>query len=181
MPSSPTRMQPKRGSHAHRAAQKVREGMRAQWHRFFILMERAGVHVTPVHYYSGLPNISGLKKSGRAWRKRSSLSGIEIDLNAQAENLERICLPFRSEYGGLSVYDWAAERNGEPGYGEIESQALHSFVRHFRPRRIVQVGCGLATHCILRAVEMNESPCEFTCIEPYPNSGLKAARGIHLI
>ncbi len=104
-----------------------------------------------------------------------------MDLAQQIQYLSQICLPFQREYEGLTLYWDAVKENGEPGYGEIESQALHAFARHYKPRRIIQVGCGLATYCLVHALALNGPPYEISCIEPYPNDALKRCKQITLI
>jgi hypothetical protein len=160
---------------------RVKDGLKAGWHEMFLLFEKMGVHLTPVHFYSGLPKLSDLKKHPDRWMKRSELPGIVVDLEGQLEILRRACLPFQNEYKGLSFYREAVRRNGESGYGEIESQALHGFARFYKPGRIVQVGCGVATHCLNQAMALNKTLCELICIEPFPNEGLKKSNSITLI
>ena len=134
---------------------------------------RFGIYILPVHYYAAVPNILELEKTKDVWAKKSELPGISIDLNEQANNLRTICLPYRNEYAGNKVY-----RAYGPGYGYIEAQALHAVIRHYKPRRVIEVGSGASTYCTLSALEMNKNEMglasEITCIEPYPSDRLKA-------
>ncbi len=164
-----------------RLDREARNVAKAAWHRAFRALERVGVHVTPVHFYSGLPRVGELARRPEWWKARSGLPGLSIDLEAQLDALGSACVPFQGEYRGLDLYREAVKRNGEEGYGPIESQALHGFVRCCRPRRVVQIGCGVATHCAMRALDLNAQAYELTCIEPYPNNGLKQVSGIRLI
>jgi hypothetical protein len=159
----------------------ARESAKRVWHRGFLLLERAKIHVTPVHFYVGLPNVAELARNRAHWAKRSSLPGIVMDADEQVRFLEKTCLPFQAEYTGLSHYSAAAKMNGDFGYGEIESEALHGIMRSIKPRRVIQIGCGLATHCMLSASKLNETPTEILCIEPYPNDGLKSCSDIELV
>lgn len=160
---------------------RIKERLKSCWHRLFLTFEKLGVHIVPVHFYTGLPIISYLQKHPGQWINRSPLPGIKVNLPEQVQNLSQVCLPFQNEYQGLSIYWDAVKKNGEAGYGEIESQVLHGFVRHYKPRRIIQIGCGLATHCLVHAVGLNGTPCEVSCIEPYPNAALKSLKPISLI
>jgi hypothetical protein len=60
----------------------------------------------------------------------------------------------------------------------LDAAALHGVIRHYRPRRILEVGCGLSTLAALRATAMNAAeapglpPCEHICIEPYEHPWL---------
>jgi hypothetical protein len=160
---------------------RVRDHLKAAWHKLFLGFERLGIHITPVHFYGGLPNVAYLRAHQQDWLTRSELPGVSADVDAQIAHLQAACLPFQPEYADLAIYHSAVQRNGEAGYGPIESQALHGFIRFFRPRRIVQVGCGVATYCLLEAVERNGSECKIVCIEPFPNASLRDSRTIELI
>lgn len=159
----------------------AREGVKRAWHRAFLLLERAKIHVTPVHFYSGLPSVGELAKNREQWAPRSSLPGIEMDADAQVRFLEETCLPYQGEYVGFPHYAAAVKKNGDVGYGEIESQALHGIIRSLRPPRVIQVGCGVATHCMLAASALNETPTAIHCIEPYPNEGLRSCAEVELV
>lgn len=159
----------------------ARESVKRAWHRAFLLLERAKIHVTPVHFYSGLPTVGELARNKEHWAARSSLPGIEMDADAQVRFLEEHCLPYQGEYAGLGHYAAAVKTNGDVGYGEIESQALHGIIRSLAPARVVQVGCGVATHCMLAASRLNETPTAIHCIEPYPNEGLKGCAEVELV
>src|SRR5260370_31468841 len=164
-----------------RLDREARNVAKAAWHRAFRALERVGVHVTPVHFYSGLPRVGEVARRPEWWKARSGLPGLSIDLEAQLDALGSACVPFQGEYRGLDLYREAVKRNGEEGYGPIESQALHGFVRCCRPRRVVQIGCGGATPWPKRALDLNPQAYQLTCIEPHPNNGAKQASAIRPI
>ena len=146
------------------------------------LFSRFGVHVLRAHYYSCVPDIRELASTKSSWAKKSTLPGIDADLDAQVKALREICLPFQQEYAGNSVY--LSALSSGPGFGYIEAQALHGFVRHVKPKRIVEVGSGVSTKCSLAALKKNASegsPGKITCIEPYPYPWLKESNEIELI
>jgi predicted O-methyltransferase YrrM len=138
---------------------------------------RFGVHILPVHYYSPVPNILELAKTREIWAQKSQLPGIPINLDEQAANLRDICLPYQHEYAGNRIYLEGVANHFGPGYGYIEAQALHAVMRYYKPRRIVEVGSGVSTYCILAAVKMNEKETgqstSITSIEPYPSRKLR--------
>ena len=73
------------------------------------------------------------------------------------------------------AHEAACRRNGEPGFGRIESRFLYAFVRANRPARIIQVGCGVSTAVCLAAIADARYPGKVTCIEPYPTDFLLEA------
>ena len=146
---------------------------------------RLGVHVTPVHHYSSLPNIAELRNSMDEWRYPSELPGILVDLDAQAENLKTMVAPFEPEFRGNAMYKRAVAEQYGPGYGPIEAQALHGFLRHNKPRHIIEVGSGVSTFCTLEAISKNRDEtgekCSMMCIEPYPYDWLKGSPDVTLM
>lgn len=146
---------------------------------------RFGIHILPVHYYSAVPNILELQRTRDVWAKKSELPGVSVNLDEQAANLQVICMPYQSEYAGNKFYKEAVSNHFGPGYGYIEAQALHGFIRHYKPKRIVEVGSGVSTYCMLKAYEMNAKEIgqksKIVSIEPYPSSRLRTLPGIELI
>jgi hypothetical protein len=65
--------------------------------------------------------------------------------------------------------------NGETGYGQIEAEFLHCFVSKVKPRRILQIGCGVSTAVCLRAATEANYVAQIACIEPYPTQFLSDA------
>jgi hypothetical protein len=145
---------------------------------------KVGLCVIPVHYYSPVPNILELEKTKNIWAKKSEMPGIAIDLDEQIENLRSVCLPYQNEYSGNHIYNAALAEGLGPGFGYIEAQALHGFVRYFKPRIVIEVGSGVSTFCSLKALKMNMAETgenfELTCVEPYPAKSLERLGGITL-
>lgn len=59
---------------------------------------------------------------------------------------------------------------GDYAFGDAAS--LYSMIRHFRPRRLIEIGCGRSTQVAIKAHAANAadaapSSCEHICIEPY--------------
>jgi hypothetical protein len=54
-----------------------------------------------------------------------------------------------------------------------------------KPKRIIEVGGGVSTACMLHAVQVNSSEgspeCELTCIEPFPTPALSETLGIEMV
>jgi predicted O-methyltransferase YrrM len=146
---------------------------------------RLGVHVLPVHYYSAVPDLIELERSREVWARKSGLPGVAVDLDAQVRNLEALCLPYQAEVAGNPAYRHAVEQEFGPGYGYVEAQALHGVVRSLRPRRVIEVGSGVSTWCLLHALQRNREETgdafSLTCVEPHPSPRLRSLAGIRLI
>lgn len=146
--------------------------------RLFRLGDRFGVHVVPDHYYVPLASPRALRASKDRWNRPVDVGHLPMTLDGQRGFLRTQIAPFKAEYEGNRVYRQAAAKSAGPGYGFIEAQALHGFVRATKPRRIVEVGSGVSTFCMLEAARLNEAEdgiaCAITCVEPYPHEPLRA-------
>lgn len=151
----------------------------------FTAFDRAGLHLLPKHYYSPVPDCAWLEQNAPLWTGRSSLTGIHWDLAEQFAWLKEICEPYASEVAGLRTYNSFAHNGSGPGYGPIESQVLHCFVRACQPRQIVEIGSGVSTMCMLEGNRLNrmggKRASKITCIEPYPSEHLRASHEIELV
>lgn len=151
----------------------------------FRLASRFGVYLAPAHYYVPLANVQDLERTKPSWAKKSDLPGVKSTLDEQVSRLREICVPFRDEYAGNATYREAVSRHFGPGYGYVEAQPLHGVVRSYKPSRVVEVGSGVSTLCILRALELNEEetgqPFVLTCVEPYPSDALRTLSRVRLV
>ena len=153
--------------------------------RAFFVGDRVGVHVLPKHYYSSLPDYAWLREHPSLWQRRASLAGIRWDLDAQLAWLERVCADFYAEVHGLAAYRRLAAESIGPGYGPIESQVLHCFVRSEAPARVVEVGGGMSSAVMAEAVRLNEGDgrrtSRITTVEPWPSAALRALAGAEVL
>jgi predicted O-methyltransferase YrrM len=141
--------------------------------RVFEVGQRFGYDILPRHFYSEIPDIRVLKTTS-GWKTSRTLLGIRGDIDAQVEWVDRCTKNYRTGLKGFEIHNSAVQMNGsDQGYGEVEADFLYCFVRANRPKRIVQVGCGVSTAiCLLAAKDEGYNP-EITCIEPYPTEFLK--------
>lgn len=146
---------------------------------------RLRLHVLPRHYYSNVADLHELEATRSTWARRSEMVGVEWDVAAQERALREICLRRRDEYEANETYRSALKGKFGLGYGPVEAQVLHAVVRHFKPRRIIEVGSGVSTACLRAAAGLNAreagSKARITCIEPYPSDALKALDGVDLV
>ncbi|HVE94461.1 MAG TPA: class I SAM-dependent methyltransferase [Acidimicrobiales bacterium] len=152
--------------------------------KLFPVLERLGVHVTPVHFYEPIPDTRTLAPS--LWERESELVG--VDLNAQAQlELLRWLHGLRDELaelasGGRGAGDEAARFRLENGhFDHADAYALYGIVRRFGPKKIVEVGSGFSTLVAAAALERNRQdgrPGSLVCIEPYPKPWLRDLEGV---
>src|SRR5580704_5213765 len=106
------------------------------------LLDRAGVTVMANHYYEPSYTAVDIFRDPDEPRK---LAGIDWNLKGQLALLETftygpdlLALEGRSCRGRAFSYDnlW---------FGPGDAESLYSMIRHFKPRRIVEIGCGQST------------------------------------
>ena len=138
----------------------------------FLFFDRLGLHVLPKHFYTPVADYDWLRKNRDAWEPAWDMRGVHWNLDEQLSWVKDVCSDYVAEVAGLEFYKSLEAEGLGLGYGPIESQVLHAFIRKFTPRRIVEVGSGVSTGCALHAVWRNEAeekgPSEIVCIEPFP-------------
>lgn len=148
----------------------------------FLALDKIGVHLLPKHYCSPVPDYTWLLRHREAWTGRCVCPATEWHLEAQLEWLLRVCRPYYQEVAGLSFYKRSTDRDLGPGFGPIESQVLHCFVRAQVPERIIEIGSGVSTACMLNAIHYNgregKRTSQIICIEPYPRSAFHGLKEI---
>jgi len=137
-----------------------------------------GVGVFPItnHYYDPMFNP----------RRLRDMAGHErivpgIDFNAQEQltalhrfryNSELSAFPREPQRAGLQYY----YRNGQFGPGDAEY--YYNMIRHYKPRKIVEIGAGYSTLMAVNALAANgreaaSGPGELVCVEPFERPWLK--------
>ncbi|MDD1719443.1 MAG: class I SAM-dependent methyltransferase [Methanoregulaceae archaeon] len=129
------------------------------------------LHYPPGHFYSPIPSLEDIDRTeqmaAQPWPKQ--LKGIEINLNAQLELLNRISefykeMPFPEKKTNGKRYFLA-----NPYYSYADAIFLYGLIRAKRPGRIIEVGSGFSTAAMM---DVNEiffgDSIQISCIEPYP-------------
>jgi predicted O-methyltransferase YrrM len=143
--------------------------------RLFVGLDRVGLHVLPKHFYTPVPDIAWLRHNRPLWQEPLSPYW---NLDEQLAWLRKICAPYYNEVAGLGIYRNIARAGFGPGYGPIESQVLHCFIRSERPHQVIEIGSGASTAAMLHASSLNTEPTYITCIEPFPKPHFRRLEGI---
>lgn len=142
------------------------------------------MEVIPVinHYYE--PLISKKQCLGKLHNRRIE----EINFNEELQmqlldrfhyNNELIQIPYDTDQSSSFYY-----HNGSFGPGDAEF--LYSIIRTYRPRRLIEIGCGNSTKIAIQAIQKNNEEnsgysCKITCIEPYEQPWLEGIKEIQVI
>lgn len=158
-----------------RARRKTKDTLRQLVATGIEVGQRLGVDILPRSFYSEIPDIRALRRS-TDWREARSMVGIAgAEIDGQEQFVLSVCSGELTEYlRSHDVYEAACESN-ERGYGPVEADFLHCYIRTRRPKRIVQVGAGVATQVMVQAAVAAGYRLEITCIDPYPTAYLQRA------
>jgi Methyltransferase domain len=147
---------------------------RAHLHAVRGLLDQAGIAIVPYHYHEPIYKAEDIFRDPDAPR---SIVGVDWNLDAQMNLLEQFTfgkalrsLDGRSHRGHTFWY-----HNNMFGPGDAE--ALYSMIRHAKPRRIVEIGCGQSTLVAHFAIadamaEDSQYQCRQICFEPFENTWL---------
>jgi len=134
-------------------------------------LDRVGVYPLIDHYYEPMISLRHLRRPMTAERP---LAGIELNVEAALALVEEL----RAGVGELFATPSVEYDLDNTLFGPLDAGILHAMIRRFRPRRIVEVGCGMSTLAALAAEERNRADdenyrCEHVCIEPYEQPWLE--------
>jgi hypothetical protein len=151
---------------------------RVAWdRRYYRLWEKAGFHITPNHFFFPIPDSNALRDG--LWERENGLVGIDMNLDEQLRLLSQVFPKYQQEY------NFPTTKTGTPhqyyldngSFGSVDAEVLHSMIRYFKPKRIVEIGSGYSTFLSAQACILNREKdgfqTELVAIEPYANDVLK--------
>jgi hypothetical protein len=115
------------------------------------LAEKSGLRVFDYSFHHPIPDLAVLPDD--VFDRVSPLPGIVFDSAAQAEWAERELAGFIAEFGD-GPDRWTRDN---PFYETGDAEIAYAFVRHIRPRRIIELGSGYSTLVVAHAVEHNRA------------------------
>jgi hypothetical protein len=127
------------------------------------------------HYYSPIANTRVLSQEpalSRVWPASGPPETPGIDWRAE----EQIGL-VRDHFATQSSLDFPTAPTGDARdyhtgnemFSHLDAWMLQAMLRHVRPRRVIEVGCGWSSLVTARVNrECFDTQIDFTCIEPYP-------------
>lgn len=147
------------------------------------ILDRHGFALVPHHYYDPVVFPSDIRGDLGLPRR---ISGLDLNEQGQLDLIRQF--KYRDELLAIPMTSAApteyAYANGSFGSGN--SELLYDMIRHFKPRRIVEIGSGYSTLMASLAIKKNleeggGAKCELTCVEPFEHPvlerlGLKVIR-----
>jgi hypothetical protein len=132
------------------------------------------------HYYSPLPDADDLTHI-----VSSELVGVDMNLAVALDLLDKVIFPYIAEFSDFpttkpedpfSFYDL----NGS--FMVVDACVYYSFIRYYKPQRIIEIGAGnstlLATAAIAKNVLAGDRPTRLVSIDPYPSLDFSSVSGV---
>jgi Methyltransferase domain len=128
--------------------------------------------VPPGHFYSPIVDTNEAEQhidKLEALPTPLSLPGIHLDRDQMIREWTNL-LPFMNSApfpaARTDEYRYAFENRF---YSWGDGSVLHAMLRRYRPRRLIEIGCGWSSACVIDTVEhFLANECEMTFIEPHP-------------
>lgn len=139
----------------------------------FDAFKEKGYFLLRDHFYLPLPDYADLTEE--FLESRSDLVGVAIDGGPMWDLAEKTLAPYHAEFRNFPVHCPEDDYDGfyliNHGYMAVDGNLYYGLVRHLKPRRIVETGCGSSSLLCSEALAQNLAEgyeAKYTCIEPYP-------------
>ncbi|MDP9200442.1 MAG: class I SAM-dependent methyltransferase [Gemmatimonadota bacterium] len=135
---------------------------------------RLGFHITPVHYYSPIPDVGRLPK--KVFDEVNDCCGLEFHRIEQQKILEDLVPKYLEEF--------LPQANS--GLSQVDAFILYSMIRLKKPKVFIEIGSGESTKVSLLSLTRNRTngiDSSFVAIEPFPRDYLReiGEKGFRLI
>jgi predicted O-methyltransferase YrrM len=139
------------------------------------LEDRTRTWVPFGHFYSPFADLADVRERADAiWRRDPlALPGVDIRLDAQRQLLD-VLQPHADGVSFARSADEASKRHERywsenPAFGEGDALFLVALLRHLRPKRLIELGCGYSSACLLDARERDlRGELDLTFVDPHP-------------
>ncbi|MDD3014115.1 MAG: class I SAM-dependent methyltransferase [Candidatus Gastranaerophilales bacterium] len=143
----------------------------------FHIWEKLGFHAIPIHFYEPTPDLKNL--DDKLWKKNSDLIGIKMNEDTQLNLLETFSKNYRKEYETFPRNRTGIQHQyytHNTSFSTINGEILYCMIRHFKPKKVLEIGSGNSTFISAKALISNNKENysgELVAIEPYPKQVLK--------
>jgi predicted O-methyltransferase YrrM len=144
--------------------------------RVFEVLERAGVHALPVHFYSPIPEMRKLRRERDRFDVEHPMPGVDMSGERQLRLLETVVKPWEAEYRRAAGGEFGLDAERMPSFAPINALVLYALIRHLKPSRMVEVGSGTSTAVAAAAFRANREdgvPGSLITIDPHASSRLR--------
>jgi len=137
----------------------------------FRILQRIGITVSPNHYYWPVPDLRELES--RKWPEIEPV-GLDLAFDRQLDFLQTVVPQYQAEWESDSAPFFSVGYNYNNGFFEtVDAEIAYCLVRHYKPRRIVEVGGGYSSRVMAAALDLNLKLDgvlgELVTIDPHPD------------
>jgi hypothetical protein len=137
-------------------------------------LQERGWNVQPNHWCWPLNDVPFLRRHPELWRKSEMPRGVDWDVDGQVDLIRRLAgyapeladVPLGPEHRP-GEFVW-----GNGAFGAADAYAYYGLLRELKPQHVVEVGAGVSSLVLGRALEANGGDAEVTLIEPGPRWGV---------
>jgi len=125
--------------------------------------------VPPGHFYSAVPSRQERDAYLASPPRAEALPAIDLRVDQQLELLDTLA-PYGADcpFPESESPDWLYHLDN-PAYAYADGVTLYAMLRHFRPRRVIEVGSGFSSCAILDTQRrFLDDSMQLTFIEPHP-------------
>ena len=129
---------------------------------------KSGFQVFPQMFYSPLINPAEIDYS--LLDQKRDLPGLHIDVPASLDLVAELAT-YAEEFDQWAPSDESGKIKWHQTFTTIDSAALYTLIRHLKPKRYIEVGCGYSSRVSSAALLANAREgheVKSTYIEPYP-------------
>lgn len=137
------------------------------------LCRKWGFEPMLIHYYQPIPDYE--KTPDSFYTTPQDLPGITLDSAAIEATLTKL-----GAFAEECQWQETTTREGEyyaqnPAFAYSSAMLLHTLIRAYNARRVLEIGSGFSTLISLEALRKNfpDNSFTLTCIEPYPKAWLR--------
>jgi hypothetical protein len=121
----------------------------------FRALQRMGINITPNHFYWPIPDVAELER--REWPTSMATVSFDFQFERQLELLRTLSTEYGPEW---SFSDRPTDDSGAYHYNNcffetVDAEMAYSFVRYYKPARVVEVGTGFSTRVLAAALQAN--------------------------
>jgi hypothetical protein len=135
---------------------------------------RHGFHLLRKHFYLPVPDDTD--RLDQFWAKPSEMVGVDTNDAMGLEVMEQICPKYLPEFRASFPIEGPPQTPGfyliNGGYMAVDAHVYYCLIRHFKPRKIVEIGNGNSTLLAIAAADANKKETgrrpHLTSIDPYP-------------
>jgi predicted O-methyltransferase YrrM len=127
-------------------------------------LQALGVNITPCNFYSTIPSVAEIEAAFHD--KSAPQYDCIFDHAAMTAFLDETLYPYSYEFdppvAGGDGYNWSPR-----SFSFSDAMAYYCFIRHAKPRTIIEIGAGASTLIAAAACERNGGG-RIICIDPVP-------------